>query len=107
MAMFSRPTGSCARSRPIPGRSTSPSPRGVAYVTSGVAGRFRVQSLADGSIRRETRIPVGSYNVQSGPGGLVLTPSLTQGTLCILGAAGSLLHTVQVSSSSHDACFVF
>jgi DNA-binding beta-propeller fold protein YncE len=80
---------------------------GVAYVTSGVAGRFRVQSLADGSIRRETRIPVGSYNVQSGPGGLVLTPSLAHGTLCILDAAGSLLRTVQVSSSSHDACFVF
>ncbi len=81
--------------------------KGVAYVTSGVAGTFRVQSLADGSIRRETRVPVGSYNVQSGPGGLVLTPSLAQGTLCVLDAAGSLLHTVQVSTSSHDACFVF
>ncbi len=81
--------------------------QGVAYVTSGVAGTFRVQSLADGSIRRETIIPFGSYNVQSGPGGLVLTPSLTHGTLCVLDAAGRLRHTVQVSSSSHDACFVF
>jgi DNA-binding beta-propeller fold protein YncE len=80
---------------------------GVAYVTSGVAGTFRVQSLADGSIRRETRVPVGSYNVQSGPGGLVLTPSLAHGTLCVVDAAGTLLHTVQVSTSSHDACFVF
>jgi DNA-binding beta-propeller fold protein YncE len=81
--------------------------RGVAYVTSGVAGTFRVQSLTDGSIRRETRVPAGSYNVQSGPGGLVLTPSLAHGTLCVLDAVGRLLHTVQVSASSHDACFLF
>ncbi|HEX4521442.1 MAG TPA: hypothetical protein VH063_17850 [Gaiellaceae bacterium] len=80
---------------------------GVAYVTSGVAGTFRLQSLSDGSIRRETRVPVGSYNVQSGPGGLVLTPSLVHGTLCVLDARGRLVHTVKVSASSHDACFVF
>jgi DNA-binding beta-propeller fold protein YncE len=81
--------------------------RGVAYVTSGDAGTFRVHSLADGSVRRETRVPIGSYNVQSGPGGLVLTPALGRGTLCVLNAGGELLHEVQVSSSSHDACFVF
>ncbi len=62
--------------------------KGIAYVTSGVAGTFRVQSLVDGSVRRETRIPVGSYNVQSGPDGLVLTPSLAHGTLCVLDAVG-------------------
>jgi hypothetical protein len=79
----------------------------VAYVTSGAAGTFRVQSLSDGSVLRETSVPVGSYNVQSGPGGRVITPSLDRGTLCVLGAGGRLLHEVRVASSSHDACFVF
>ncbi len=106
MAIFSRDRAwQSLRTDPGPQHVTFGN--GVAYVTSGVAGTFRVQSLGDGSVRRETEVPVGSYNVQSGPGGLVLTPSLTHGTLCVLDAAGRLLHTMQVSSSSHDACFAF
>jgi hypothetical protein len=81
--------------------------RNVAYVTSGDAGTFRVHSLAGGRVLRETPVPVGSYNVQSGPGGLVLTPSLDTGTLAVLDAAGRLLREVKVSASSHDACFVY
>ena len=79
---------------------------GVAYVTSGAAGTFRVHSLRDGKVLRTTPIPVGSYNVQQGTGGRVLTPSLDRGTLCILDAHGALLHEVHVAASSHDACFI-
>jgi hypothetical protein len=78
----------------------------AAYVTSGAAGTFRVHS-SGGELLRETRVPTGSYNVQSGPGGLVLTPSLETGTLSVLDARGRLLRKVAVSASSHDACFAF
>jgi hypothetical protein len=76
----------------------------AAYVTSGDSGTFHVQSLADGRVLRTTRIPVGSYNVQHG-WGRVLTPSLSHGTLAVLGDSGALLATVQVADSCHDACF--
>jgi hypothetical protein len=76
-----------------------------AFVTSGDDGTFRVHRLSDGRALRTTRVPVGSYNVQEGFG-LVLTPSLERGTLCILDAGGRLRHHVQVARSSHDACFV-
>jgi DNA-binding beta-propeller fold protein YncE len=76
----------------------------VAFVTSGDSGTLRVHSLADGRVVRMTRIPAGSYNVQHGRG-RVITPSLSRGTLTILDARGSLLASVEVSSSCHDACF--
>ena len=78
--------------------------RRVAYVTSGDSGTFHVQSLADGRVLHTSRIPIGSYNVQHG-WGRVLTPSLSHGTLAVLNGAGSLLATVDVSDSCHDACF--
>ena len=46
---------------------------GVAYVTSGRDGGFRVHALGDGSLIRRTAVPVGSYNVQRGPAGTVIT----------------------------------
>jgi DNA-binding beta-propeller fold protein YncE len=76
-----------------------------AYVTSGEDGTLRVQSLQDGSVVRTTRVPVGSYNVQEAFGSII-TPSLDRGTLCVLDRNGRLKHRVQVSSSSHDACFM-
>jgi DNA-binding beta-propeller fold protein YncE len=76
---------------------------GRAYVSSGDDGTFRVHGVADGRLLRETRVPVGSYNVQQGSG-VVLTPSLEQGTLCVLGEGGRLLHEARVARSSHDAC---
>ncbi len=78
--------------------------RRAAYVTSGRAGTFHVQSLADGRVLRSRRIPLGSYNVQHG-WGRVLTPSLSHGTLAVLGESGALLATVHVADSCHDACF--
>lgn len=77
---------------------------GRAYVASGEDGLLRVHSL-DGALLRTTRIPAGSYNVQAGDG-VVLTPSLDRGTLCVVGRGGEVLRTVQVAPSSHDACFV-
>ena len=77
---------------------------GRAYVASGEDGLLRVHSL-DGRASPHHPIPVGSYNVQAGDG-VVLTPSLDRGTLCVVGRGGEVLRTVQVAPSSHDACFV-
>jgi DNA-binding beta-propeller fold protein YncE len=78
---------------------------GRAYVTSGDDGTLRVHDVADGRLVRTTRVPVGSYNVQQGLG-LVLTPSLERGTLCVVRRSGTLEHELRVARSSHDACFV-
>jgi len=74
-----------------------------AYVTSGNDGTLRVHAL-DGQLLRVTAVPVGSYNVQRGPG-RVLTPSLGRGTLCVLDQAGDVMRRVRAARSSHDACF--
>jgi hypothetical protein len=76
---------------------------GRAYVTSGDDALLRVHRL-DGRLLRTTRIPQGSYNVQEG-WGVVLTPSLSQGTLCVVNGRGGLRNQVDVAPSSHDACF--
>jgi len=76
-----------------------------AYVTSGEDGTLRVHSLRDGRVVRTTKVPVGSYNVQEAFG-LIVTPSLDRGSFSILNRAGRVAHQVQVSPSSHDACFV-
>jgi len=76
-----------------------------AYVTSGYAGTFTVHSLVNGQVLATTRIPVGSFNVQAGFG-RILTPSLDNGTLCVLDQQGTLLNQIQVASACHDACFV-
>jgi YVTN family beta-propeller protein len=77
--------------------------RSRAFVTSGDDGTLRVHAL-NGQLLRVTPIPVGSYNVQRGPG-RVLTPSLAKGTLCVLDEAGDVMRRIQVATSSHDACF--
>ena len=101
-----------ARTRTLSGRlRADASPQHVtfldahAYVTSGDDGTLRVHRLADGHVVRTTRVPAGSYNVQEAFGA-VLTPSLSQGTLCLLGRSGRLLRRVRVAPSSHDACCV-
>jgi DNA-binding beta-propeller fold protein YncE len=78
---------------------------GRAYVASGDAGTLRVHDL-DGRLVRTTRIPVGSYNVQYAWDDVVLTPSLSRGTLCVLRRGGRVEHELAVARSSHDACFV-
>lgn len=76
-----------------------------AYVASGDDGTLEVRSAATGAVLRTTLVPAGSYNVQEG-WGVVLTPSLERGTLCIAAADGRILHRLRAARSSHDACFV-
>lgn len=76
-----------------------------AFVTSGDDGTLRVHSAASGRRLEETAIPAGSYNVQEG-WGVILTPSLSRGTLSILDTNGRPLRRTRVARSSHDACFV-
>jgi DNA-binding beta-propeller fold protein YncE len=75
-----------------------------AYVTSGWSGTLRVHAL-DGRELLSNPVPVGSYNVQQADG-LVVTPSLGHGDLCVLDAAGRVLSRRRIARSSHDACVV-
>jgi DNA-binding beta-propeller fold protein YncE len=76
---------------------------GRAYITSGDDATMRIHSL-DGRLLRTRAVPRGSYNVQEG-WGLVLTPSLSQGTLCVVDPRGAVRNRLRVAASSHDACF--
>jgi DNA-binding beta-propeller fold protein YncE len=75
---------------------------GRAFVTSGADGTLRVYDEATARLLHTTRIPTGSYNVQF-RAGRVLTPSLNEGTLCVLDAVGGLLRRTRVAPSCHDA----
>lgn len=77
---------------------------GRAYVTSGDDATMRIHAL-DGRVLRIRAIPQDSYNVQEG-WGVVLTPSLSQGTLCVVDARGAMRNRLRVAPSSHDACFL-
>jgi len=75
-----------------------------AFVTSGDDAILRVHAL-DGRLLRSAPVPVGSYNVQHGHR-WILSPSLSEGTLCSFTARGVPLDEVRVARSSHDACFI-
>ena len=75
-----------------------------AFVTSGDDAVLRVHAL-DGRLLRSAPLPVGSYNVQHGHR-WILSPSLSEGTLCAFTPRGAQLHELRVARSSHDACFV-
>ncbi len=78
---------------------------GLAQVTSGDAGLLRLHSLRTGRVLRTARLPLGSYNVAAG-WGRVFTPSLSQGTLCVLDEVARVERRRRVASSAHDACFL-
>jgi len=78
---------------------------GRAFVTSGDAGTLRVYDEASARQLHETRVAVGSYNVQYAAG-VVLTPSLNEGTLTVVDAQGRQRLRVHVAASCHDACLV-
>ena len=75
---------------------------GRAFVTSGADGTLRVYDERTARLLHATRIPVGSYNVQF-RAGRVLSPSLNEGTLCVLDADGRLRRRTRVAPSCHDA----
>jgi DNA-binding beta-propeller fold protein YncE len=75
-----------------------------AFVTSGDDAMLRVHAL-DGRLLHSAPVPAGSYNVQHG-WRWILTPSLSQGTLCTFNPLGMPLAELRVAHSSHDACFI-
>jgi DNA-binding beta-propeller fold protein YncE len=76
-----------------------------AFVASGDDGTVRRHRL-DGSLVREARVPVGSYNVTFA-WGMGVTPSLSDGSVTSLGANGQALMRRDVGLAAHDACIVF
>jgi DNA-binding beta-propeller fold protein YncE len=78
---------------------------GRAFVTSGASGTLRVYDERTARQLHETAIPAGSFNVQYAAG-VVLTPSLNEGTLTVVDTSGRVVQSVRVASSCHDACLV-
>lgn len=78
--------------------------RGKVFVASGDDGIVRRLRL-DGQLVRETRVPVGSYNVAFGSGRLI-TPSLGRGTVSLLDRNGHVLAVRRIARAAHDACIV-
>jgi DNA-binding beta-propeller fold protein YncE len=78
---------------------------GLAFVASGDDGIVAVHALADGSLRRRTAVPRGSYNIQRGSD-RVVTPSLASGRLSVLDRHGAVAGQLRVAAAAHDACIV-
>jgi DNA-binding beta-propeller fold protein YncE len=74
-----------------------------AYVTSGNEGRLRIFSLG-GRLLGVARTPVGSFNLGLG-GSVVLTSSLSGGSLTELHASGRRIWTRRVAPTARDAAF--
>jgi DNA-binding beta-propeller fold protein YncE len=72
-----------------------------AYVTSGNDGTLRIVSLRNGHTLRTVSIQPGSFNVSTG-GSLVLTSSLTNGTLMELNESGHVLLRKRVAPAARD-----
>lgn len=77
---------------------------GKAFVASGDDGTLRRHRL-DGALVRETRVPIGSYNVTFAYGRIV-TPSLGQGTVSLLDRNGRVRAVRRVARAAHDACIL-
>jgi DNA-binding beta-propeller fold protein YncE len=75
------------------------------FVASGDDGTVRRHRF-DGTLVRESRVPIGSYNVAFGFARLV-TPSLGGGTLSVLDRNGHVLAVRKVARAAHDACIVY
>ena len=78
--------------------------RDKAFVASGDDGTVRRHRL-DGSLVREARVPLGSYNVTFGHDRLV-TPSLGDGSVSLLDRNGRVRAVRKVARAAHDACIV-
>jgi DNA-binding beta-propeller fold protein YncE len=76
----------------------------LALVASGAEGSVRVHRL-NGEFLRETKVPVGSYNITYTAGAAV-TPSLSRGTVALLDREGQTVAVRTVARAAHDACIV-
>jgi DNA-binding beta-propeller fold protein YncE len=72
-----------------------------AYLTSGNDGTLRIVSLRNGQTLRMVAIPRGSFNVSTG-GSLVVTSSLTNGTLTEMDENGRVLLRKRVAPAARD-----
>lgn len=79
--------------------------RDKAFVASGDDGTVHRRRL-DGELVRETRVPVGSYNVTFG-WDRVVSPSLGRGTVSVLDRNGRVRGVRKIAGAAHDACIVF
>ena len=79
---------------------------GRAYVASGDDSSLRVQRIGDGARLRHTAVAKGSYNVQHGAG-RVVTPSLDDGTVTIVGESGRVIASTRIAAAAHDACLIW
>jgi hypothetical protein len=76
----------------------------LAFVASGSDGSIRIHRL-NGDFVRQTKVPIGSYNVTYG-GGAAVTPSLSRGTVAVLDRRGRTVAVRTVARAAHDACGV-
>ncbi|MBA3261654.1 MAG: hypothetical protein H0T69_04110 [Thermoleophilaceae bacterium] len=65
-----------------------------------------VQHIGDGHVLARTAVARGSYNVQHGAG-RVVTPSLDDGTVTILGEHGGVIALTRIAPAAHDACLIW
>jgi DNA-binding beta-propeller fold protein YncE len=77
----------------------------AAFVASGDDGTV-CRHGPEGKLLRETRVPVGSYNVAFGAG-MGVTPSLGSGAVTSLRDNGRALARRDIGLAAHDACIVF
>lgn len=77
----------------------------LGYVASGDSGTLRVHLSSDGAPRANAPLPLGSYNITTASG-LVLSPSLSRGTLSLHALSGRPITRVKVAPVAHDACVV-
>lgn len=78
---------------------------GVAFVASGDDGTLRAHRASDGRRMWTAAIPSGSYNVTT-QDGWVATPSLSRGTVSVVGAGARSARSDGVARSAHDACLL-
>jgi DNA-binding beta-propeller fold protein YncE len=72
-----------------------------AYITSGNSGRIEKVDTRNGRVLRVARVPYGSFNVTTA-GGLVLTSSLTNGTLTEFTDQLDVMRSVKVAPAARD-----
>jgi DNA-binding beta-propeller fold protein YncE len=78
---------------------------GFAYITSGYSSRIEMVDTRNGRVLRAARVPYGSFNLTTA-GGLVVTSSLTRGTLTELNDQLHLIRNFKVAPAARDVTVV-
>ena len=76
-----------------------------AYITSGYSGRIEKVDARNGRVLRVARVPAGSFNLTTARG-LVVTSSLTHGTLTELNDQLRLMRSLKVAPAARAAAVV-